>query len=84
MLNFDVKQQEIRLYQDGVYLYTDSTKSDNTYHDDSLGLIAIGRTFTNRLLGWASVEVDELLLYNQLLPETKIKMLSQQKGSCVQ
>ena len=46
VLNFNVKQQELRLYQNGLHVQTDSTKSNNTYLDNGLGMIAIGKTFT--------------------------------------
>ena len=84
VLNFHVKQQVIRLYQDGVYVYADSPKSNGEFRLSGDGRVVIGRNYTRWNCGYASVEVDELLFFNQLLPETKIRKLSLQMGSCIQ
>ena len=84
MLNYDVKQQEIRLYQDGAYIDTEDTKSNETFNVSGDGRIVIGNNYTMGRGGYTSSEVYELYFFNELLPETKIRMLSQQMGSCVQ
>ena len=87
MLNFDVKQQEIRLYQDGAYVGNDSSKSEDKFLLRADGRIAIGRgksrwdpKWNNVDCDYSSVDVDELYFFNQLLPEAQIKVLSQQNG----
>ena len=84
VLNFDGKQQEIRLYRDGVYINTVDTKSHETFNVSANGRIVIGKNYTVGRRGHTSSEVDELYFFNHVLPETKIRMLSQQMGSCVQ
>ena len=84
MLNFDVKQQEIRLYENGAYFRT-GIKYDSTDTISGDGRIVIGKNDTVGRGGYTSAEVDELYIYNELLPESKIRMLSQQQmSSCVQ
>ena len=46
VLNFDVKQQEIRLYQDGAYIDSEDTKSDENFGISGDGRIVIGKNYT--------------------------------------
>ena len=78
VLNFDVKQQELGLYQDGTFLNSNGMVSDEESRHSGDGRIVVGRSYTIWRRGYASVEVDELLFFNQLLPEAKIRILSQQ------
>ena len=75
--------QGIRIYNDGKLIGNDTTK-DNATHSPSNGGIQIGRVdllFVNNPSTtypfYASVEVDELLIYNRTLTEPEIIMLKQ-------
>ena len=79
MLNFDGKG-EMRVYEDGNYKFRDNEMSDGEFPQATDGRIVMGRQYTStkELSGYASVGVDELILFNQLLPEAEIRILSQQ------
>ena len=79
-LNFNVKQQALWIYQDGVHVRTYSTKREFSGIHPGDGRIVVGKVISNisRQFGFASVEVDELSFFNRVLTEAEIKILSQQ------
>ena len=78
-LNFNVKQQAIWIYQDGAHVTTQSRKSEVSRIRPGNGRIVVGKVTSNdRQFEFASVEVDELCLFNRVLTEAEIKILSQQ------
>ena len=42
------------------------------------GLVVIGKSYTNVAVGFASVELDELLFFNRALEENEVEALYQQ------
>ena len=79
-LNFNVKQQAIWIYQDGTHVRTYSTKREVSGIRPGNGRIVVGKVISNvdRQFGFASVEADELRLFNRVLTEAEIQILSQQ------
>ena len=77
-LNFNVKQQVLWIYEDGVHVRTQSTKREVSGIRPGNGRIVVGKVTSNdRQGGFASVEADELRLFNRVLTEAEIKILSQ-------
>ena len=74
--------QGIRVYNDGKLIASDTTKTDET-NLPSDGRIVIGRADLNHVgtpnffSFYASVEVDELLIFNRTLTEPEIILLKQ-------
>ena len=75
--------QGIRIYNDGKLIGNDTTKSNGT-NSPSNERIQIGRIDLRSINNpsrtspfYASVEVDELLIYNRTLTEPEIIMLKQ-------
>ena len=74
--------QGIRIYNDGQLIGSDTTKTNET-NLPSDGRIVIGRADLNHIgtpnffTLYASVEVDELLIYNRTLTEPEIILLKQ-------
>ena len=74
--------QGIRIYNDGKLVGTDTTKTNET-NLPSDGRIVIGRAdlhhtgTPNFISFYASVEVDELLIFNRTLTEPEIILLNQ-------
>ena len=74
--------QGIRIYNDGRIIGNNTTKLDLT-NSPSDGKIVIGRAdfnvrdTANTLTFYASVEVDELLIFNRTLTEPEIILLNQ-------
>ena len=75
--------QGIRIYNDGKLVGTDTTKSNETNSPSNRG-IQIGRVDFRWINNprstypfYASVEVDELSIYNRTLTETEIILLKQ-------
>ena len=68
--------QGIRIYQDG-NLMGNVTTLTNPYSGKSSGKIVIGRRYPYINNFYSSVEVDELLFFNQSLTEPEITTLSQ-------
>ena len=70
----------IRIYQDGVEVANDTTKSFRTCQDASCrpdGRIVVGRQYTTMDRGYCSLQVDELAFFNEILSQEEITMLSQ-------
>ena len=70
----------IRIYQDGVQVANDTTKSYGTCQHPACrpdGRIVVGRQYTKMDLGFCSFQVDELALFNEILSLEEITLLSQ-------
>ena len=68
--------QGIRIHHDRVNVGSDSTKGGPSKNTGD-GRIVIGRYFVGKEGIYPSVQVDELLFFNQTLTESEITMLSQ-------
>ena len=68
--------QGIRIYEDGNQIGSDNTKY-RTSNSASSQAIAIGRIYTDDDHYYGSVQVDEVLFYNQVLTSAEITKLSQ-------
>ena len=68
-------KDEIQIYNNAEKVATDKTKALGT-NSKGNGRIVIGRNFSGSDGKYGSVEIDELLFFNQALPETKITLLS--------
>ena len=69
--------QEIRIYHDGNLIRSKTLTGLLDLPVDVNGRIVIGRAFTDLNQYYASVYVDEILLYNEGLTEDEITKLSQ-------
>ena len=79
VLNFIGPSDGVRIYHDTVEVKRDKSKTAGNFtHGDRR--IVIGRRFSGSDKRYASVQVDELLFFNQKLTETEIKMLSKYRG----
>ena len=67
--------QGIKIFLDGKLKATDAEKNMNTYAQGN-GKIVLGRKYTNADRFYASVDVDELLFFNQFLNADEISLLS--------
>lgn len=68
-------KDEIQIYNNAEKVATDKTKASGT-NSKGNGRIIIGRHFSGLDGKYASVEMDELLFFNQALRETEITILS--------
>ena len=75
VLNFIGPSDGIQIYNDGVKVTNDASKRPKNYTDGDKNIV-IGRRFSDLDTRYASVQVDELLFFNQTLIETEITMLS--------
>ena len=64
----------IRIYYNGVQVAEDGTKS-NASNPAGNGRIVIGRYYTGRDRNYASVQVDELVFFNQYLNVEEVRKL---------
>ena len=64
----------IWIYFDGVETGSDTSRSSTSYGQGD-GRIVIGRQFTNTDNSYASVELDELMLFNAKLSDPEITIL---------
>ena len=66
--------QGIRIYLDGVQAGSDDTRSDGTFSSRSGGdgRVVVGALYTYKAVFYASVDVDELLFFNQKLSDKQI------------
>ena len=64
--------QGIRIYHNGVQIGNDTTKSGGTRSAGD-SKVVIGRWQTNRDQWYGSVDVDELLFFNQKLTDQEIQ-----------
>ena len=69
--------KELVVYQDGQHKGNATTKDSTSSSDPSIGRIVVGRLLNGH---YASVQVDELLFFNQTLTESEITILSQYTG----
>ena len=63
--------QGIRIYQDGVQIGSDDTKSSATLTFGD-GRVVVGRMYTDGDEGYAGVDVDELLFFDEKLSDQEI------------
>ena len=79
VLNFIGPDDGIQIYNYGVKVNDDASKRQKNY---KLGdrRIVIGRLYTDLDQRYASVKVDELLLFNQTVTETEITILSKYRS----
>ena len=64
----------VRIYYDGEEVASRTTKSSNSYSPGD-GKIVVGRFYTNLNGLYASVQVDELIFFNQTLSNDTIGLL---------
>ena len=69
--------QGFRVYNDGVPVGGNSRVETGITHVEGNGRMVFGRFYTNSNERYASAQMDELLLFNQVLTETEIAKLSQ-------
>ena len=74
-MNFIGPSDGIQIYNDGVKVTNDASKRPKNYTDGDKNIV-IGRRFSDLDKRYASVQVDELLFFNQTLIETEITTLS--------
>ena len=71
----------IRIYQDGVQVANDTTKSYGICQTAVCrpdGRIVVGRSQTRQARNFCSLQIDELAFFSEALSEEEITMLSQQ------
>ena len=76
MLNVIGQQERFIIKYDGVEVASDIIK-DGRPNNPGDGRIVIGRQLTRGDRDYASVEVDELLFFNEALSEDQIMMLKE-------
>ena len=64
----------VRIYYDGEEVASGTTKSSSSYSAGD-GKITVGRYYTNVNTLYASVQVDELVFFNQTLSNDNINLL---------
>ena len=69
--------QGIKVYNDGVQVGGISRVQTGITHIEGDGRIVFGRFYTDSAISYASTQMDDLLLFNQVLTETEIAKLSQ-------
>ena len=74
VLNYSGPNNGIQMYMDGVEVGSDTTKAGGPYSAGD-GRIVAGRYYTNQDRNYASVQVDELLFFNQTLTAAEIEAL---------
>ena len=74
MLNFISPLEGFKVYNDGVEVGSGSTNLGGSYSVGD-GRIAIGRSYSGADGDYASVEVDELLFFNENLTESEIILI---------
>ena len=67
--------QGIRVYYNGQGVVSDTDKDGGPYPAGD-GRIVVGRFFTDKDIGYASMQIDELIFFNKTLSTTDIKHLN--------
>ena len=75
VLNLIGSNDGLSVYHNGLLVANGTTSAADSSIGD--GRIVIGRLSTVHDIAYGSVEIDELMLFNQALPEEQITMLSQ-------
>ena len=75
VINFEGATQDVRIYHNGTEVGHASENLDNRYTHGS-GRIVVGRRFIDSNRNYATVQVDELLFFNQHLTTSQITALS--------
>ena len=76
VLNFIGPNDGIRAYHDGVEVGSNTNIHGNSKHNGDRRIV-IGRYFVKSGVTYSSIQVDELLLFDQMLTDDEITMLSQ-------
>ena len=66
--------QGIRIYYNGNEVASDTTKTTYSYSPGD-GRIVVGRRHTDRNQNYASVQVDELIFFNQALSDNEVQLI---------
>ena len=77
VVNFISPLEGFKIYNDGIEVGSDIIHFEHSYGVGD-GRILIGRSFSGVDGNYASVEVDELLFFNEALTEPEIIQLKQQ------
>ena len=79
MFNYNGDDDEIKIFQNGVEVDHDISRRVETQPTPGDGRIVIGRRFTGSGSDseYASVQVDEFLMFNKTLTENEIRNLNQ-------
>ena len=76
VLNFIGPADGIRAYHDGVEVGRDTNIHGNPKHNGDRRIV-IGRYFVKSTTSYSSVQVDELLFFDQMLTDDEITIMSQ-------
>ena len=76
VLNFIGPDDGIRIYHDGMEVGSDTNIRGNPKHNGDRRIV-IGRYFAESAGTYSSIQVDELLFFNQMLIDPQVTMLSQ-------
>ena len=64
----------IRIFYDGAEVASDTDKTTLS-HPPGFGSVVVGRAYTNRDDSYASVQVDELIFFNQKLTSAEVQSI---------
>ena len=68
-------EEGIRIYENGIQTGSDDTQSAHAYQPGE-GRVVIGRQYTDVDAAYASVDIDELLFFNETLSDQDIRDLN--------
>ena len=71
--------QGIKMFYDGAEVASDTSKTERS-NPVREGRIVVGRTYTDKDEAYGSVQVDELIYFNQALIESEIKAIYKSVG----
>ena len=75
-MNFIGPDDGIRIYHDGMEVGSDTNIQGNPKHNGDRRIV-FGRYFADSAGTYSSIQIDELLLFNQLLTDPQVTILSQ-------
>ena len=78
VLNFFGPDQGLGIYHNGQHAKNVIFKSNGHHNPNSMGNIVLGRIWTDSDVGYSSIEVDDLFLFNRTL--TEIRQFSQRNA----
>ena len=76
VLNFIGPSDGIRIYHKGVKVISDASKNEGNYTEGDKRIV-IGRHFSRSDERYASIQMDELLFFNEALTEDEIILLGE-------